>query len=149
LASTAWCRVHRPPGHRAAGELVDDDHLARADDVLDVLAVHRVRAQRRVEVVHQPDVGRVVQALALLQQARLEEQFLDALMALVGKVHLLRFLVGPEVTLALFRLLLRQARHQLVDLEIQLGAFLGRARDDQRRARLVDQDRVDLVDHRK
>src|SRR3546814_8120324 len=34
----------------------------------------------------------------------------------------------------------------LVDADIELGLVVGRTRDDQRRARLVDQDRIDLVD---
>ena len=33
-------------------------------------------------------------------------------------------------------------------LDVELGIVLGRAGDDQRRARLVDQDRIDLVDDR-
>ena len=37
-------------------------------------------------------------------------------------------------------------RHQLVDLEVEVGAVLGGAGNDQRRARLVDQDRVHFVD---
>ena len=60
-----------PARHGAAGELVDDDDLAAAHDVLDVALVERVRAQRGVQVMHQADVGRVVQALALAQQPRL------------------------------------------------------------------------------
>ena len=70
-----------PARHGAAGELIDDDHLAAAHDVLDVALVERVRAQRRVEVMHQADVGRVVEALALAQQARLQHQLLDVLVA--------------------------------------------------------------------
>ena len=54
-----------PPRHRAAGELVDDDHLAVAHDVLDVAPVERMRAERRVQVMHQPDVAGFVQAFAL------------------------------------------------------------------------------------
>ena len=38
--------------------------------------------------------------------------------------------------------------HQQVDGPVELRAVLGRAGDDQRRARLVDQDRVHLVDDR-
>ena len=38
--------------------------------------------------------------------------------------------------------------HQLVDSAVELRAVVGRAADDQRRARLVDQDRIDLVDDR-
>ncbi|MEI2787357.1 MAG: hypothetical protein V9E93_00585 [Steroidobacteraceae bacterium] len=134
--------------HRAPRELVDDDDLAVADDVLDVLAVQRVRTQRGIQVMHQPDVGRVVEALAFLQQSSLQEQFFDVLMALVGEMNLLRLFVGPVVALAFLRLLLRETRHQLVDLHVELGALLGGARDDQRRARFVDEDRVHLVDHR-
>ena len=33
-------------------------------------------------------------------------------------------------------------------LQVELGAFLGRTGNDQRRARFVDQDRVDFVDDR-
>ena len=61
-----------PARHRAAGEFIDDDDLAAAHDVFDVALVERVRAQRRVQVMHQADVGGVVQALALAQQRRLE-----------------------------------------------------------------------------
>ena len=62
--------------HGAAGELIDDDDLALAHDVLDVALVQGVRAQRRVQVMHQADVGGVVQALAVAQQADLRHQLL-------------------------------------------------------------------------
>jgi len=42
-----------------------------------------------------------------------------------------------------------ERRDELIDPDIQLGIVLGRAGDDQRSARLVDQDRIDLVDDRK
>ena len=67
--------------HGAAGELIDDDDLALAHDVLDVALVQRMRAQRRVQVMHQADVGGIVQALALAQQADLRHQLLDLLHA--------------------------------------------------------------------
>ena len=41
-----------------------------------------------------------------------------------------------------------QARDDAVDLVVEVGRFLGRAGDDQRRPRLVDQDAVDFVDDR-
>ena len=41
-----------------------------------------------------------------------------------------------------------QARNDPIDLVVEVGRFLGRPRDDQRRARLVDQDAVHLVDDR-
>ncbi len=40
----------------------------------------------------------------------------------------------------------KQARHDPGELPIRIGGRLGRAADDQRRARLVDEDGVDLVD---
>ena len=40
----------------------------------------------------------------------------------------------------------RESRYQGIDALVHLGALLRRAGDDQRRARLVDQDGVDLVD---
>ena len=89
-----------PARHRAAGELVDDDHLAVAHDVFDVALVDRVRAQRRVQVMHQPDVRRVVEALALAQQARLGHELLDVLVAFLGDVHLLLLFVDREVARA-------------------------------------------------
>jgi hypothetical protein len=42
--------------------------------------------------------------------------------------------------------MLFQLRNQLVDLPVQIGTRFSGARNDQRRARLVDQDRVNLVD---
>ena len=70
------------------------------------------------------------------------------LVAFVGEMRLLGLLVRPVVARTLFLGLLVEARDDLVDLQVEVGAFLGRARDDQRRARLVDEDRVDFVDDR-
>ena len=119
-----------------------------AHDVLDVLVIEDVGAQRRVQVVHQPDAGRVVEAVAFAQQARLLHQLLGLLEARFRQVHLARLLVGVEIALAFFRGLAQEARHEGVDLHVELGALLGRAGDDERRPRLVDQDRVDLVHDR-
>jgi hypothetical protein len=161
-----------------------------------------VRAQCGCEVVHEPDVRGVVEALAFGENAGAREDLLDFLVALLGEVDLLRFLVDREVAgddqLGAFRLgvdlhdvqtlFLRsrdglarrhlaerlavhaeqldlrrfdvvvrftrrravelELRDQLIDPHVQLRALLGSAGDDQRRARLVDQDRVDLVDDR-
>ncbi len=137
-----------PPRHGAAGELVDDDDVGAAHDVLDVLVVQGVRAQRGVQVVHQPDAGRVVEAVALAQQARFLHQRLGLLEARFRQVHLAGLLVGVVVALALLGRLAQEARHEGIDLHVELGALLGRAGDDERRACLVDQDRVDLVHDR-
>ena len=107
-----------------------------------------MRAERRVQVMHQADVAGVVEAFALAQQPCSGEQLLDVFVPGVGQVHLLALLVRPVVALALLLLLPLEPGNELVDLDVELGALLGRARDDQRRARLVDQDRIDLVDDR-
>ena len=52
-------------GHEAPRELVDDDHLAVLDHVVDVALEEAVRAQRLVDVVQQRHVGRVVQPAGL------------------------------------------------------------------------------------
>jgi hypothetical protein len=65
-----------------------------------------------------------------------------------GDVGLLALLIDRVVARAVFLLLPGEARHELIDAQVQLGALLGGAGDDERRARLVDQDRVDFVDDR-
>ncbi len=135
-----------PSRHRAAGELIDDDDLALAHDVLDVALVQRMRAQRRVQVMHQADVGRVVQALALAQQPDLGHHLFDFLVAVLGERRLLGLLVDRVVARPVLVLLAREARNQRIDLDVELRALFRGPGDDQRRARLVDQDRVDLVD---
>ncbi len=62
-----------------------------------------------------------------------------------GRLELLAIL-GLDVALRDRALL--QPRDDAIDLVVEVGRFLGRPRDDQRRPRLVDQDAVDLVDDR-
>ena len=129
-----------PPVHHAAGELVDDDDLAVLDDVIDVALEHHVGAQRLVEVVDHLRVLEIVEVGALEQPGGLEHP-LDRLGAVLGQRDRLLLLV----------LLVRVGRellHHRVDLHVELGLVVGRAGDDQRRARFVDQDRIDLVDDR-
>ncbi len=86
-----------PTLHGAAGELIDDDHFALAHDVLDIALVQRMRAQCRIQVMHQADVGGVVKTFAFPQQARSEQQLLDALVAGLGQRRLLLLLIHPEI----------------------------------------------------
>src|SRR3712207_9288970 len=60
--------------HHAPGELVDDDHLAVADDVVLVALERGVRLECLFEVMGQLDVPLVVDAFAVLKL----EQLLDA-----------------------------------------------------------------------
>ena len=124
-----------PAGHQPAGELVDDQDLAVLHHVVDVALVEGVGAQRLVHVVERVDLARVV-------EVRDAEHLLDLGDAVLGEDGVPRLLVDGEVGLLL------EARDDAVDDVVLLGRLLGRARDDQRRPRLVDQDRVDLVDDR-
>ena len=86
-----------PARHGAAGEFVHDHDLAVLDDVLHFLVEQGVRAQRGVQVVHEPDIGRVVEALALVEDTGPDQQWLDALVALLGQMSLPGLLVDGVV----------------------------------------------------
>ena len=154
LDGHAFLRLHRlvqavgpaPALEGTAGELVDDDHLAVADDIVHVALVDGMRADGGVEVVDDVDVLRVVEAFVLIQDAGLAQQALGVLLAGLGQVDLLLLLVDPVIALAFFLFLAGQRGDDAVDLDVQVGRFLGRAGNNQWRARLVDEDRVDLVD---
>ena len=127
-----------PSRHHAAGELVDDDHLAVPDDVVLVALEQPVGAERLLDVVDDGDVLDVVERVAL-EQAGLGEDALELLVAGLGEGGGALLLVDLVVVLV-------ELRDERVDGVVELGAVVERAGDDQRRARLVDQDRVDLVD---
>ena len=127
-----------PAVHHAAGELVDDHDLTVLDDIVGVDAEHLDRLQRLIDVMHDLRVLDVVEIVAL-KQARGFEQALDMLGAVFGQVDRLGLFV-------LLIIILGQVEDDLVDADIKLGLVVGRARDDQRGARFVDQDRIDLVD---
>ena len=126
--------------HHAAGELVDDDDLVVADDVILVELEELVGPQRLVEVMDDRDVMRVVER-PLAHDAHGREQVLDMLVARLGEVHRALLLVEFEI----FR---GELRDDLVDRVVKLGLVIRRTGNDQRRARLVDQDRIHLVDDR-
>ena len=145
--------------HQAAGEFVDDDDLgpllALLHHVMLVTVVHVVRAQGGVQVVHQRDVGRVVQAGAFGDQPALGQDALGGFVPLFGQVDLVRLLVGGEIARlgdaqararVGLALLPRQRRHDGVHGDVQRRVVFGLAADDERRARLVDQDRIHLID---
>ena len=136
-----------PAGHLAAGELVDDHDLAVLDQVLDVAPVEVVRAQ--------PLVDRVQHVHVLhLEQVADAQELLDLRRAFVRECRGTRLLVADEISgrvlpvaLANFLAAL-ESGDDPVDQRVLLGRLLRRAGDDQRRSRLVDQDRVDLVHDR-
>ena len=75
--------------HQAAGEFVDDDHFAVLDHVLLVAEEQRVGAQRHHQVMHQRDMARIVQRLALGQDAQARQDALGIDVAGFRQVDLL------------------------------------------------------------
>ncbi len=110
--------------------------------------VEGMRAQARVQVVHEHDVRGVVEARALGQQARLAHDFLGVLVALLGEGDRVHLEVDPVVALALLVLLRGELGDERVDAPVELGGILGLPGNDERGSRFVNQDRVDLVDDR-
>ncbi len=124
--------------HHAAGELVDDDDFAIADDVVLVALEQLVGAQRLIDVVDQRRVAGFVEE-AFLHQSGAAQQRLDMLVARLGQADRALLLVDVVV-------FAHELRDQRVDAGVKAGTVLRRAGNDQRRARLVDQDRVDFID---
>ena len=138
--------------HDAAGELVDDLDLALLHDVVDVALVERLRLERLHEVVDEADVARVVEVVDAERTLDLLDRGLrgrDGLELLVVEVVGARELGLVEALRGLAR---RGRALELLDdageLVVGRGRGLRLAGDDERRPRLVDEDRVDLVDDR-
>ena len=129
-----------PALHHAAGEFVDDHDLVIADDVILVALEERVGAQRLVHVVDQGGVLGVIE-IALGQQAGVAQQLLDLAGALLGEgdrtLLLVEIVIGPV-----------EARDYHVDGVVEIRAVVEGAGNDERRARLVHEDRIDFVDDR-
>ena len=119
----------------AAGELVDDLHLAVLHDEVDVALEQLLRPQRGLQLVDEVLVDVLVEVGDV-------QRLLDPVDALLGRHHGALRLVDLVVALAL------QALHDAGELEVQLLRVVGAAGDDERCPRLVDEDRVDLVDDR-
>ena len=124
--------------HHAAGELVDDDDLAVAHDVVLVALEQLMRAQRLVHVVDDRDVLDVVKRIRL-ELAGIAQRTLHLLHAGFGEIDGALFFVELVVCLG-------ELRDIGVDGVVELGAVVERTGDDQRRARLVDQDRIHFID---
>ena len=123
------------PGHRPPGELVDDDHLAVAHDVVLVAQPQRVSPQRLVDLVR---LGRMLHLVDVGDACPL----LDLVDALLGERCRLGLLVNRVVVFG------DEPRDQTCVRVELVGGLARLAADDQRCARLVDEDRVHLVDDR-
>ncbi|MDT4824207.1 hypothetical protein FQZ97_574510 [compost metagenome] len=102
--------------------------------------------------MHQRDMARIVQRLAFGQDAQARQDAFGVLVPSFGQVDLLALFVDPVVAFGFWFLRLGLARHALeqrghrVHADVELGVVFGLPGDDQRRAGLVDQDRVHFVD---
>ena len=133
--------------------LIDDDHLAIGGHVVDVALEQRMGLERRVNVMQQVQVAGGVEAVVLLKQAHPDQLLLHLGVPPLGQLHLAVLFVHREVAGHLGRRLDALAGHlplqfrgQAVDPLVEFRGLLGRAGDDQRGARLVNQYRVHLVD---
>ena len=131
-----------PAGHHPTGELVDQNDLAALDDIVLVALIQGVGAQGLVGVVDQADVGGVIKTGGVGGEvAALLQGLFQTLGAQLGQQNLFLLLVQFIGVLVLDQIFDQGVQHL-----VQVRPILGGARDDQGRARLVDQDGVDLVD---
>ena len=135
-----------------ARELVDDLDLAVDDGVVDVALVERLGLQRLDQVVDQRAVLGLVEVVDAEEALGLGDALLghrDRLVLLLELVVELgdELLLGPRIH-ALWPLAGHHRLGQLGEADVVVGRLLRGAGDDQRRARLVDEDVVDLVDDR-
>ena len=117
----------------AAGVLVDDEHLAVDDHVVAILLEQLLRADGVVEVADE----RCVQSVVEVVDADL---ILDLVDRILEHADGLLLLVDLIVGVAL------EERRDPGELLVPGGGLIGGTADDERRASLVDEDRVDLVD---
>ena len=121
------------PGKNPPRELVDDLDLAVFDDVLDVVLVELLGADRLLEVVNHVDVHVVVEVLDA-------EDLLDLRDAFLADCDRALLLVDLVVHVS------SKARRDARKLLVELLGLLNCARNDQRGTGLIDEDGVDLVD---
>ena len=136
--------------HYAARELVDDLDLAANDHVVLVAMEHVLRLERLLQVVGQlaGEVAVDVGAQAGLDLAQALVGGGDGVLGLVHDVVAVGLGHGTAQRVALGLLGTREAADRARELLVRIGRLGARTGDDERRARLVDEDGVHLVDDR-
>ena len=119
--------------HESSRELIDDDDLIIAHDIIAVALHQRLGAQRRREAVRKLQILGRVKILYADDALHLQDGFICRRDSLLLLVHL--------VVLALFELG-DSARHD----RVHIRGLLSRPRDDERRPRLINKNRVHLID---
>ena len=129
-----------PSFHHPPGKLVDNKDLIVLDDVIGVDLEQGMRLERLVDVVDHCNVGDIVQRRAFFEQPVFAQQRFNFL----GP----RFVQGDGLVLfVLFVILGADFRDHGVDTPVHFRGIIGRAGDDQRGPRFVDQDAVDFIDN--
>ena len=134
--------------HQAAGEFVNDDDFAVLNNVMLIFNEQCVGTKCCIQVVQQHDVRRRVEALAGGQQAHIDHDFFDFLVAGFGKLNGMLLFVNPVVAFALFLLLALQHVRNLIDRNVNIRAAFGRTGNNQRSSGLVNQNGVNFVHDR-
>ncbi|CAI8371654.1 MAG: Uncharacterised protein [Rhodospirillaceae bacterium] len=121
-----------------ARELVDQHDLVALHHVLLIAGEQAMCADRRHDVVQQPDVLRLVKATVRLQQPALAQHFLKLRHAFFGQLDVAGLLIDSEGVVG------HLLRDQVGGAE-DVGHVHGRTGHDQWRPGFVDQHRVSLV----
>src|SRR5690348_15705820 len=100
-----------------------------------------VRPERGVEVMHEIDVRGLVETAAVREQLRPGEELLGVFVPYLGEQHRMVLFVHVEVARRTVLLLALEKRRNRVHAMVYLGTVFGLPRDDERRARFVDEDR--------
>ena len=133
-----------PPFHHATGKFINDNDLSglarAAHNIIAVFLKQNMGAQSVGDMMHKADILNVVNRAALLQKAVFDQQLFHMLIAVISQIDGFGFLVQ----LIIFR---RQERQHFINADIEVGAVFKRAGDNQRRARLINQNTVNLIDN--
>src|SRR5262249_31254799 len=127
-----------PAGHLAAGYFVNDDAFSIAHDVVLVALKKLVRAERLIDVMNDGNVFHVVKRVSL-ELTGIAQPLLKPLHPRFGQRDGSLFFIDLVVGLV-------ELRNVAVDRVVEFGPVIERAGNDQRRARLIDQNRVHFVD---
>ncbi len=137
------------PEHKAAGEFVDNYNLAVLDDVIDVAFHNAACLDCLIYMVQNCNVIGVHQVFQIKKRLG----FLNTRAGEGGSSGLfVDDIVGVDIVLFLLSVLLAhpdefQGFRKLVGAGVKVGGFVPLTRDDKRGARLIDEDRVDLIDY--
>ena len=135
-------------GHQTSREFINDNHFAVLNNVLLVTEKERMRTQRCVQMVHQDDVLRRVQARTIGNQTAFRQDLFDLFVPLFGEVHLMGLFINPIVAFPLFFSLAGEQRRNFVHSLVEVCVVVRGTGNDQRRAGFVNENRVHFVNNR-